>query len=202
MNGANMPADGQDVEVRCHSRVSGGRAPSERSLHTCTLQSSEGCRIAYLYGGRSRNGTALDDMHLLDLEANYWSSPKPKGEKPAGRFGHTAASHGEELYFFGGRSKGRVTFNFQEVTGPTTSLFSDKERGQRESEAEVSDELLGFHTPSLEWREVSYQGTAPPPRYKHGCCLVPERQGNARMFIFGGAEEEYRALNDACEHSM
>ena len=67
----------------------------------------EGCRIAYLYGGRSRHGTALDDMHLLDLEANYWSSPKPKGEKPAGRFGHTAASYGEELYFFGGRSKGQ-----------------------------------------------------------------------------------------------
>ena len=90
--------DDKDVEVRCHARVSAGRTPSERSLHTCTLQTIEGCRVVYLYGGRSKSGSALDDIHVLDLEANFWSSPKPKSEKPAGRYGHCAVSHGEFLY--------------------------------------------------------------------------------------------------------
>ena len=78
------------------------------SCNSCTLQSIEGCRVVYLYGGRSKNGTALDDLHVLDLEANFWSMPKAKNEKPAGRFGHCAASHGENLYIFGGQSKGQV----------------------------------------------------------------------------------------------
>ena len=38
-------------------------------------------RIVYLYGGRSKSGVALDDLHMLDLEANFWSCPKPKSEK-------------------------------------------------------------------------------------------------------------------------
>ena len=66
----NNNEEDADVEVRCHSRVSAGRTPSERSLHTCTLQTIEGCRVVYLYGGRSKNGTALDDLHVLDLEAH------------------------------------------------------------------------------------------------------------------------------------
>ena len=31
----------EDVEVRCHARVSAGRVPSERCLHSCTLVSLE-----------------------------------------------------------------------------------------------------------------------------------------------------------------
>ena len=123
-------AEDQDVEVRCHARVSAGRAPSERALHTCTLQTVEGCRVVYLYGGRSKSGVALDDLHVLDLEANYWSCPKPKSDKPAGRYGHCAVSHGEYLYVFGGHSKGMATFAFnEEAQGKRPSLFSSKEKG-------------------------------------------------------------------------
>eukprot|EP00965_Chrysotila_dentata_P215695 6188929-Pleurochrysis_carterae.AAC.2 len=51
MENAPLNTDASDdVEVRCHARVSAGRPPSERSLHTCTLMSVEGARVAYLYG--------------------------------------------------------------------------------------------------------------------------------------------------------
>lgn len=136
--------DDADVEVRCHARTSAGRPPSERSLHSCTLQVIEGCRIVYLYGGRAKNGAALDDLHVLDLEANFWSCPKPKSDKPAGRFGHVAASHGEHLYIFGGQSKGQATFAFSEQSGgeqKRPSLFSDKKKGMREAETECCDEV-------------------------------------------------------------
>ena len=62
LTGAKEEED-KDVEVRCHARVSAGRTPSERSLHTCTLQTIEGCRVVYLYAGRSKQGAALDDLH-------------------------------------------------------------------------------------------------------------------------------------------
>ena len=82
---SNLEGGDQNVEVRCHARVSAGRSPSERSMHSCTLLTVEGCRVVYLYGGRNKSGAALDDLHVLDLEANYWRVEKPKGEKPAGR---------------------------------------------------------------------------------------------------------------------
>ena len=135
---------------------------SASDSNTCTLQTIEGCRVVYLYAGRSKQGTALDDLHVLDLEANYWSSPKPKSDKPAGRYGHCAVSHGEYLYVFGGHSKGMATFAFnEEAQGKRPSLFSSKEKGQREAETECCDELWSYHTPTLEWKEVSFEGPAP-----------------------------------------
>ena len=191
----NEPEDA-DVEVRCHARVSAGRSPSERSLHSCTLQSIEGCRVVYLYGGRNKGGVALDDLHTLDLEANFWSCPKPKNEKPAGRFGHCAAVHGEHLYIFGGQSKGSATFAFHEEFPKPSILGGDKRRGKQKSETECCDELLAYHTPSMEWKELSFEGPAPTPRYKMGACLVPERQGQAKLMVFGGCDEAELALND------
>ena len=76
----------EDVEVRCHARVSAGRVPGERCLHTCTLLVQDGSRVVYLYAGRGKSG-ALDDLHQLDLEGNVWTQPKVVGEKPAGATG-------------------------------------------------------------------------------------------------------------------
>jgi Ras-related protein Rab-1A len=48
----------------------------------------------------------------------------------------------------------------------------------------------------MEWKELSFEGDSPSPRYKMGSCLVPERQGQARMIVFGGCDEEDVAMND------
>lgn len=184
----------EDVEVRCHARVSAGRVPGERCLHTCTLLVQDGSRVVYLYAGRGKNG-ALDDLHQLDLEGNVWTQPKVTSEKPAGRFGHSGVAHGAALYYFGGHSRGQATFNFEEGQAPT-SIFSDKKRGKREADTEAVDEVVVFHTDSTSWSELETEGIAPCPRYKHGACLVPERRGAARMFVFGGQDEEGAALND------
>ena len=62
---ARQEDEDKDVEVRCSARVSAGRTPGERSLHSCTLHTVEGRRIVYLYGGRSKSGGTLDDLHVL-----------------------------------------------------------------------------------------------------------------------------------------
>ena len=72
----------EDVEVRCHARVSTGRVPGERCLHTCTLLVQDGSRVVYLYAGRGKSG-ALDDLHQLDLEGNVWTQPKVTGPSPS-----------------------------------------------------------------------------------------------------------------------
>ena len=72
----------EDVEVRCHARVSAGRVPGERCLHTCTLLVQDGSRVVYLYAGRGKSG-ALDDLHQLDLEGNVWTQPKVTGASPS-----------------------------------------------------------------------------------------------------------------------
>mmetsp|Transcript_32293 Transcript_32293/g.53384 ORF Transcript_32293/g.53384 Transcript_32293/m.53384 type:complete len:618 (+) Transcript_32293:54-1907(+) len=186
----------EDVEVRCHARVSAGRAPSERCLHSCTLMSVDGARVAYLYGGRGKHGP-LDDLHMLDLEGNLWTQPKVIGDKPAGRYAHTAIAQGRNIYIFGGKSRGEMTFAFGEEKPP--AMFGDKKKGKRETDAEVTDEVLVLDTssfPSGEWQELGTIGTGPCSRYKHASCLVPESQNKARMFIFGGCDEEGNALGD------
>lgn len=194
---ADLNAEDSDVEVRCHARVSAGRSPSERSLHTCTLITLEGCRLVYLYGGRSKGGHAMDDLHVLDLEANYWSACKPKSEKPAGRFGHCAEGFDNQLFIFGGQSRGQATFKFQ-MEAPSSLFTGDKKKGMREAESEVTDQLLQYNTETSTWDELDFKGgnACPTPRYKHASCLVPERRGGARMFVFGGQDEEDAALNE------
>jgi len=184
----------EDVEVRCHARVSAGRVPGERCLHTCTLLVQDGSRVVYLYAGRGKSG-ALDDLHQLDLEGNLWTQPKATSEKPAGRFGHSGVAHGDSVYYFGGHSRGQATFNFEQGAAPS-SIFTDKKRGKREADTEAVDEVVVFNTTVSGWTELETEGTPPCARYKHGACLVPERRGAARMFIFGGQDEEGSALND------
>mmetsp|Transcript_8767 Transcript_8767/g.23148 ORF Transcript_8767/g.23148 Transcript_8767/m.23148 type:complete len:618 (-) Transcript_8767:71-1924(-) len=198
MEEENQADDNQDVEVRCHARVSAGRSPSERSLHSCTLLTVDGCRIVYLYGGRSKNGQALDDLHVLDLEANYWSLCKPKSDKPAGRFGHCGEAFEGNLYIFGGQSRGQATFKFQGDQPPSSMFSSDKKAGKREADTEVTDQLLQYSTESMMWDELDFKGgdACPVPRYKHASCLVPERRGQARMYVFGGQDEEGLSMDD------
>ena len=57
-------------------------------------------------------------------------------EKPAGRYGHSGVAHGDSLYYFGGRSRGQQTFNFDQGAAPS-SIFSNQKRGKREADAEA-----------------------------------------------------------------
>ena len=135
--------------------------------------SIEGARVAYLYGGRGKHGP-LDDLHMLDLEGNLWSQPKVSGERPAGRYGHSAEPHENKVYLFGGRSKGALTFAFGEEE-KKHAMFTDKKKGKRESDTEVTDEVIEFNTELLEFNEVATRGDTPPcARYKHGACIVPK----------------------------
>jgi hypothetical protein len=78
-----------------------GDAPAGREDHTWTI-SPDGA-TAYLFGGRSADGTAFDDLWAYDLAANRWEEIDVGG--PPARFGHNAAwVDGVGLVIFAGQS--------------------------------------------------------------------------------------------------
>jgi hypothetical protein len=63
-----------------------GDAPPAREDHTWTLTPDEA--TAYLFGGRTSDGTALDDLWAFDLATSTWERIAAPG--PPARFGHNA----------------------------------------------------------------------------------------------------------------
>ena len=79
-----------------------GDVPEEREDHTLTV-TSDGS-TAYLFGGRTADGSSLDDLWALDLATDTWS--QVTGGGPPARFGHNAAwVDGEGLVIFAGQSE-------------------------------------------------------------------------------------------------
>ncbi len=62
--------------------------PSAREDHTWTV--NEEGTVAYLFGGRGAAGQVFDDLWQFDLTTDTWTEHQPLGDRPAGRFGHTA----------------------------------------------------------------------------------------------------------------
>jgi hypothetical protein len=80
---------------------SSGPAPREREDHTWTLAPNGA--TAYLFGGRTTNGGALDDLWAYDLAGGRWERIDAGG--PPARFGHNAAwVEGVGLVIFAGQS--------------------------------------------------------------------------------------------------
>jgi len=99
-----------------------GAGPLAREDHTWTA-TPDGA-TAYLFGGRTAAGGALDDLWAYDLSADTWRQVDAAG--PAARFGHNAAwVDGMGLVVFAGQA-GSTFFNdlwaFDPATGSWTRL--------------------------------------------------------------------------------
>jgi hypothetical protein len=77
-----------------------GSMPEAREDHTWTL-AADGA-TAYLFGGRTAEGVALDDLWAYDLSSGRWEQERAAG--PPARFGHNAAwVEGVGLVIFAGQ---------------------------------------------------------------------------------------------------
>lgn len=77
-----------------------GESPSARVGHSAASIGS--CML--LFGGRTgvEGGTAMNDLHSLDLAARCWHCLASEGSKPQPRSYHSATSLASCLYIFGG----------------------------------------------------------------------------------------------------
>ena len=75
-----------------------GIGPSARGGHTCTLippSDPEQSAQIVVFGGHYSLGAGkgfeyLNDVHILDVDANTWLAPTIKGTPPSARYAHTA----------------------------------------------------------------------------------------------------------------
>ena len=84
----------------------------------------------------------LNDVHVLDVDENTWTTPTTRGTPPEPRYGHSASLVGSRIVFFGG--KGREDH------------FRD---------------LHALDVGSLTWYQGPASGGAPPSRMGHSSTL-------------------------------
>ncbi|XP_055087694.1 host cell factor 2 isoform X2 [Periophthalmus magnuspinnatus] len=77
-----------------------GGGPSPRESHTAVVYTGLGSPKLYVFGGMQ--GSRLDDLWQLDLDAMVWSMPETRGCRPFPRSLHTANVIGNKMYVFGG----------------------------------------------------------------------------------------------------
>eukprot|EP00698_Gefionella_okellyi_P004361 TRINITY_DN14033_c0_g1_i1.p1 TRINITY_DN14033_c0_g1~~TRINITY_DN14033_c0_g1_i1.p1 ORF type:complete len:1234 (-),score=338.16 TRINITY_DN14033_c0_g1_i1:76-3777(-) len=75
-----------------------------------------------------------------------WESPTVGGKPPPPRYNHTVSTVGDQVFIFGGFSKG----------------------------APLNDAAI-FDTASMAWKEPEIQGKRPTPRFGHAACVVGKK---------------------------
>ena len=119
-----------------------GDVPPAREDHTLTV-TPDGA-TAYLFGGRTADGKALDDFWALDLATDTWSQLHADG--PPARFGHNAAwADGIGLVVFAGQSP--------------AAFYND---------------LWAYDPAADDWTELPAGGAAPVARYGSCAAIGPD----------------------------
>ena len=81
-----------------------GRGPIARSQHSATFFKGK----LVIFGGRNKDvfpiikNVALNDLHILDIEANCWIAIAMYGDIPGSRWGHRLVSNDQKIMLFGG----------------------------------------------------------------------------------------------------
>jgi hypothetical protein len=116
--------------------------PAAREDHTWTL-TPDGA-TAYLFGGRTTGGDALDDLWAYDLAANRWQ--QVRGTGPPARFGHNAVwVEAVGLVIFAGQSP--------------SAFFND---------------LWAFDPAAERWTQLPASGDLPVARYGSCAGIGPD----------------------------
>lgn len=90
-----------DTERRTWTQQTYSGSPPQRAFyHTATVL--DDCTLLVCASGSRLDSQDMVPLHLLDLDAWRWSTPRASGAGPAPRIGHTATSVGSRVYIFGG----------------------------------------------------------------------------------------------------
>lgn len=80
----------------------GSTAPVERHGHSLCVYKNK----LVLFGGTPDGSSGLNDVLFFDTDKAAWTTVSTTGSAPCGRYRHSAAVIGSQMYIFGGyRSK-------------------------------------------------------------------------------------------------
>ena len=129
------------------------------SKHTATLMKDQ---KIWIFGGfDGKNGEY--ELSLFDISRKSWTTPEVKGNKPASRSLHAAASVGDQLYIFGG------------LVGI----------GEQTKE---SNDFFVLNTKTMEWKEVKpVNPVSERPCARSGVLFFP--LGDRYLMLFSGGNE-------------
>eukprot|EP00742_Colponemidia_sp_Colp-10_P002439 GILJ01002600.1.p1 GENE.GILJ01002600.1~~GILJ01002600.1.p1 ORF type:complete len:539 (-),score=75.68 GILJ01002600.1:179-1672(-) len=135
--------------------VQGGKAPQGRLQHCAAIMGSE----LLVFGGEPDNTHQLNDIHIFNLDSQFWTTPVVKGPPPCPRVATSALLVGYKVYFFGGYD------------------------GQN-----WLDDLHILDTYKWEWHTPEVEGTLPSARVRHSALLYDNSMyifgGNGRHCAF------------------
>lgn len=190
------------------------RHPKAREDHTFTVDTES--RAAYLFGGRTFDGTALADLWRFDLDADTWQRLDPVGTGPEARFGHTATwLPGVGLVVWAGQGK-RAFFDDLWRYEPATNHWDRVDtsgpvpRARYGSCAALGpdgrlwvshgftddlgrfDDTWAFDFQGGRWSDETPRGSVPGRRCLHDCLWTPD----GRFLLYGGQTTGVPALGD------
>jgi hypothetical protein len=189
-----------------------GSAPPAREDHTWTL-TPDGAR-AFLFGGRTTGGVALDDLWTYDLARSRWK--RIDAARPPARFGHNAAwVEGAGLVIFGGQSDAAF-YNDLWAYDPAAERWTRlPEGGDRPvarygscaavgpdgrlwishgftSEGTRFADTRAYDFITASWTDETPVGERPIERCLHGCWWTDD----GRLALFAGQTTGVPALDD------
>jgi hypothetical protein len=191
---------------------SSGPEPRAREDHTWTL-TPDGA-TAYLFGGRTASGAALDDLWAYDLAGAEWERIGAVG--PPARFGHNAAwVEGVGLVIFAGQSDAAFyndLWAFDPADGRWTRLPAGGDRPVARygscaaigpdgrlwishgftSEGTRFADTRAYDFSTASWTDETPVGERPRERCLHGCWWT----GDGRLALYAGQTTGVPALGD------
>jgi len=188
-----------------------GQGPTARGGHTATLvaptdPTKSSARI-FIFGGHydlgSGEGFAYhNDVHILDIDENTWSTPRCRGTAPEPRYGHSAALVGARVVYFGGKGKTQHFRDLHALDGSTLTWYQGPSSGGAPSArhghtatlhgtrlyvfggtcgGKYFGDLFCLDLSSMAWSAPQTTGPKPTSRFGHATQLIGES-----LLIHGG----------------
>ena len=186
------------------STESCGRAPLGFGGHSAVLVGEK----VFIFGGHYMSSTGSfvcsNQLFILDLVRMKWSLPIFEGVAPRGRYNHTSAAVGDEVFIFGGRGDGKVLRDMHVLEISRSLKWKRAQRGNAPAARHGHScdvfagnlyffgghgldsffgDLYTFETRTGTWKSLDSAGPAPSPRAFHASTI-----SGSLLIIHGGMQ--------------
>ncbi|XP_074327103.1 uncharacterized protein LOC141665036 isoform X2 [Apium graveolens] len=187
-----------------------GIPPSPRESHTATLF---GNKKLVIFGGSGEGGANyLNDIHVLDLNTMWWTSPQVNGDIPVPRDSHSAVAVENKLIVYGGdcgiRYQGGVDMLNMDTMMWSKLAVHGTSPGVRAGHVAVSyhtkvyviggvgdkkyyNDVWLLDTSTCLWTRLEICGQNPQGRFSHAAVTM-----DTNIAIYGGCGEDDQPINE------